>query len=357
MKPIPLFERFPTLAAKVPWTPIVAGPTPIEPLSMPSRQLMRASLSVKREDLSHAILGGNKVRGLEFLLGDAVRRKVDSLITFGAAGSNHVAATAFHARALGIDTTALLISQPWAAYVARNLHDGVNAGARLVPVNALTAGPRLIYEWLRLKQAGRRVRIVPPGGTTPMSCLGHVNAALELRAQIDAGLIPRPDYLVVGLGSLGTAAGLLLGCRLAGLATRIISVVVFHRWFCTAGRCTALARRTLRFMQTLDPAVPDIAIQTNDFEVISSALGGGYAHATREATELSLQLCAAGPSLDQTYTGKTLAGALDWIETNKLQGIVVYWHTYHHRPALTVDETKALEAKLPHKLHKYLRQP
>lgn len=356
MKPIPLFERFPTLAERVPWTPIVAAPTPVQPLPELATHFGLASLNVKREDQTHPVIGGNKVRGLEFLLGDALQRKADSLITFGAAGSNHVAATAHHARTLGMDTTALTISQPHAPYVARNLFDEVAAGARLISVNPLTAGPRFLHEWLRLRWRGRRARIIPPGGTTPLSCLGHVNAALELRAQIDAGLLPTPDYLFVGLGSLGTAAGVLLGCRLAGLSTGIVGVVVFHRWYCTAGRCAALARRTLDFMRKLDSSVPNIEIQRNDFEVIPNALGRGYAHATREAAELTRQLCDWNAmTLDQSYTSKTLAGALAWIEARRLhERNLLYWHTYHHRPRLSVEDMQALAAALPSALRRYL---
>ncbi len=359
MKPIPLFERFPVLAERVPWTPIVNSPTPINDLPALSQHYGLTSLSIKWEDRTHPVIGGNKVRGLEFLLGDALQQKADSLITFGAAGSNHVAATAYHARALGMDTTALVISQPSAPYVARNLFDEMASGARLIPVNPITALPKFLHEWLRQRRRGRRVRMIPPGGTTSMSCLGHVNAALELRSQIDAGLLPSPDYIFVGLGSLGTAAGVLLGCRLAGLSTRIAGVVVFNRWYCTAGRCAALARRTLHFMRERDPSVPDIEITRSDFEVISNALGRGYAHATIEATELTRQLSGwSAMTLDQSYTSKALAGALAWIESRRQQSRnLLFWHTYHHRSPLSEEETNALAARLPQSLRKYLVWP
>lgn len=358
MKPIPLFERFPVLASRVPWTPIVVAPTQIKTLPELATHFGLASLSVKCEDQTHPVIGGNKVRGLEFLLGDALQRKTKALITFGAAGSNHVAATAYHARALGIDTTALTISQPHAPYVARNLFDEVAAGATLIPVNPMTAGPRFLYEWLRLRRQDRKVQIIPPGGTSPLSCLGHVSAAFELRAQIDAGRLPPPDYLFVGMGSLGTAAGLLLGCRLAGLITRIAGVVVFNRWYCTAGRCAALARRTLRFMRAVDPSVPQIAIQRGDFDVISTALGRGYAHATSEAAKLTRLLSELNAmALDQSYTSKTLAGAIAWIEAQRLHGKnLLYWHTYHHRTPLTDEESRNVRAKLPRALRRYLPQ-
>ncbi len=353
MSSLPLFEQFPALAERVPWTPLVVAPTAVDLLADLSHSHGIERLYCKREDQTHPVLGGNKVRGLEFLLADALRRKAHALFTFGATGSNHIAATAYHARTFGMSLTALAISQPFAPYVARNLHDGMAADARIVAVNPITAGPRFAFEWLRLRRSGRRVRIIPPGGTTPLSCLGHVNAALELRSQIDAGLLPPPDYLFVSMGSLGTAAGLLLGCRLAGLKTRIVGVVVFNRWFCTAGRCAALARRTLRFMRERDPSVPDMEITRADLDVTSTSLGRGYAHPTLESTALGAHLSSV--TLDQTYSSKTLAGALDWIKTHNLQiRNLLYWHTYHYRSPLTADETKSLESKLPRAMRHFV---
>lgn len=359
MTPLPLFERFPALAHAVPWTPIVHTPTPIEMLAGLAERRGLANLYVKREDKTHPVVGGNKVRGLEFLLADAKRRNADTLVTFGAVGSNHVAATAHHGRQLGFNTTAFVMAQPHAAYVPRNLADGIAARARLIPINPITAAPKVIAEWLRLRLCKTRCRWIPPGGTTPLACLGHVNAALELREQIDAGVLPEPDYLIVGMGSLGTAAGLMLGCKLARLRTRIMGVVVFHRWFCTPGRCAALARRTLRFMMRHDPSILPVNIEASDFDVVGTALGKGYAHATDSSAALTRELIDSGElTLDAAYTSKTLSGGLAWIEQQEHRNkTVLYWHTFHARPALEGAESQRVNAALPGAIRPYIAPP
>jgi len=359
MTPPPLFQRFPALAAAVPWTRILSAPTPVETLSRLADRCGLKRLYVKREDATHDIAGGNKVRGLEFLLADALQRKADTLVTFGAAGSNHVAATAHHGRELGFKTTAFVMAQPPAAYVPCNLAIDIAAGATLIPVNPLTAAPRLLIEWVRMRRRHTRARWIPPGGTTPLSCLGHVNAALELRAQIDAGLLPAPDHLIVGLGSLGTAAGLLLGCRLAGLPTQIVGVVVFSRLFCTARRCAALARRTLRFMQRRDPSVPNVDIRADDVAIVGTSLGKGYAHATPESAALASDMAAADElQLDAAYTSKALSGGLNWAARHAHRDAnILYWHTYHAKPRPTAEQLQHLEAALPPALRRYLICP
>jgi len=100
--PLPLFARFPGTAA-LPLAGIAVLPTPLEPLAAP--WLEREPLGevfVKRDDLTSGVYGGNKVRKLDFLLGDAVTQGATSVLTFGAYGSNHALATAVHARALGL---------------------------------------------------------------------------------------------------------------------------------------------------------------------------------------------------------------------------------------------------------------
>src|SRR5439155_6166400 len=137
---------------------------------------------------------------------------------------------------------------------------------------------------------GRRPYLIPPGGTSPLACLGHVNAALELREQIDAGLLPPPDFIFVPLGSLGTAAGLTVGCALAGLTARVVGVVVFHPLYCTARRWALLARRTAALMRAHDPSVPELAISSSRLTVLRDALGKGYGHFTQASVRLARQL-------------------------------------------------------------------
>ncbi|MFQ5423665.1 MAG: 1-aminocyclopropane-1-carboxylate deaminase/D-cysteine desulfhydrase [Phycisphaerae bacterium] len=349
--PFALFERFPRLAAAVPRLPLGAWPTSVTPLARFAEAHGLASLHAKREDRSHPECGGSKLRGVEFLLADARRRGATAIVTFGAAGSHHVRTTAWHARRLGMDTTGLVFAQPPAEYVRCNLLAGLATGTRFVPVNPATVGPRLLIAWLRARRGGRPC-IIPPGGSSPLACLGHVNAAFELKRQIDAGDAPDPDVIFVPLGSLGTAAGLAVGIRLAGLAARLVGVVTYHRWYCTPGRWAALARRTHRLMRRLDETVPDIRIDKAGLAVVPTALGAGYGHFTGESVGLARELHATeGLELDGTYTAKTLAGAMGYIERHGLREAgLLYWHTYQPPPV-----ARPQPESVPRDLRRYFR--
>jgi 1-aminocyclopropane-1-carboxylate deaminase/D-cysteine desulfhydrase-like pyridoxal-dependent ACC family enzyme len=332
---LPLFETFPRLAHSIPWTPIGHWPTPVTEARHFANEHGLNALYVKREDLSHPECAGNKIRGLEFVLGDAVRHGTKTILTLGVVGSHHICRTAWHARRCGMDTIAVVIDQPAAEYVRRNLAAALACGATVVPANRATLLPKLAGQFAKAwVQQGRRPYYLAPGGTSPLSCLGQVNAAMELKRQIAAGQLDEPDYLYVALGSLGTAAGLLVGCKLAGLRTRLVGVVASYRWFCTAGRWARLARRIHRLMRRLDAGVPRIDIDTSELTVVGTALGDGYAR----PTEASLRLAAAFRSaesieLDSTYTAKTLDGAVQFIENFRLHNKVhLFWHTYHSMP-------------------------
>lgn len=324
-----LFEIYPRLAERVPWVGLGQWPTPLFEAKKFATQHGLKALYVKREDLSHPVMAGNKVRGLEFLLGEARRRGVRRIVTFSSEGSHHICRTAWHARQLGIDTTAVTVPQPDAPYVRENLRVGASVGTKYLRASYLTVVPKVIGKLLS-RRDGRRPYYVPPGGTSPLACLGHVNAAFELKKQIDAGEMPEPEFLYVALGSLGTAAGLAVGCQLAGLRTRLVGVVTSYQWYCTRGRWARMARRVHRLMRRMDSSVPSIDLRASELRIVRSALGRGYAHPTDEATALAQEFHdLEGIALDQTYTSKTLHGAMQFIERGSWENHVhLFWHTY-----------------------------
>lgn len=333
---MPLFQRFPRLAEAVAWQPIGDWPTPVVSAENFAAAHHLDSLHIKREDLSHATCGGNKVRGLEFLLGDAVRRNIRTLVVFGAGGSHHLCKTAWHARPLGIDTVAVIVPQPDAEYVRRNLAWGKAAGTIYIHAKVATLVPKLAWQLLKHRVGPNRrpASLIPPGGSSAISCLGHVNAAFELKQQIDAGQLPPPDTIYLALGSLGMAAGLALGCQLAGLSTRLVGVTVSYRWYCTARRWARFARRAWRLMRRMDPSVPDVNIDPTRLTVVNSALGDGYAKPTPRGQALARQLeDCEGLRLDPTYTAKALDGAMQHIRSNGLEHAAhLFWQSYHEMP-------------------------
>ena len=112
-----LFREYPELGKSIPRVSLGNFPTPVHQLD----KMGCANLWIKRDDLSSPVYGGNKIRKLEFILGEAKRRKSAHIITFGGIGTNHGLATAIFCNKLGISCTLLLFSQPVTAGVKTNL--------------------------------------------------------------------------------------------------------------------------------------------------------------------------------------------------------------------------------------------
>ncbi len=354
----PLFDAFPALAARLPRLSLGEFPTPVTRLEGLGSELGMRHIYAKRDDLSSPLYGGNKVRKLELLLAQALRRGKRGVITVGAAGSNHVLATVLHARRLGLEGTALLLDQPNAAYVRRNLLLDLRAGARLVHVPGPAALlPALAWE-MRGRAAGRHHApyFITLGGSSPLSCLGYVNAALELKDQVRQGLLPEPELVFVAAGTLGTAAGLELGLRLAGLRARVAGVAVVERWACNRLRWARLINRASLLMRRLGAEAPLISVRPRDLFMIGDMLGEGYARFTPEGVEAVRSARELdGIELDGTYTGKAFAGMLHIVRKEGLRDRpVLFWHTLSAAHPHVED---ADFHRLPPAFHRYFEEP
>lgn len=350
---LPLFRAWPGLRDRLPRASLGDWPTPLQSLQRFAADTRTPNLWVKREDLSRSAGGGNKVRGLEFLLGAAHAARVDEILTIGAAGSFHVRATAVGAASLGMRVTALVVHQPNAAYVSRNLAAAIDAGAHVTPVRLPALPFAFALRWLAARRGGRRACVIPPGGTSPLACIGHVNAFLELKEQIDRGEMPRPETIFVPLGSLGTAAGLAAGMALSGLPCRIVGVNVFSRWYCTRGRWRRLAEQTLRLLRSLDDSVPQARIDASCLTVEHGELGPGYAHFTEAGVAAAHRLFEAERiPVDGTYTAKMYAAVLKFLtQSPQPQRNVLVWHTYSRGPSPNRPQ------QVPAGLERYFSQP
>jgi D-cysteine desulfhydrase len=215
-----LFRNYPELKQKIVWLPLGTFPTPVHPL----RRLGYENLWVKRDDMSSSVYGGNKVRKLEFILAKARKRNTQHIVTFGGIGTNHGLATAIFCDRLGIDCTLLLFRQPVTGQVKQNL-------LLFEKYHAVTIYKKTRWHTVLAYYLLHRIRhpgacYVFAGGSNPAGTIGYVNAAFELKGQIDSGEIPEPAVVFCPLGSGGTLAGLSLGFALAGLKTRSIGVRV-----------------------------------------------------------------------------------------------------------------------------------
>ncbi len=356
----PLFTRYPRLVQRCPYRPLGDWPTPVERLPLLAERLGIGRLFIKRDDISGRPYGGNKVRKLEFLLGDALQRGARAILTFGRAGSNHALATAVYGRAAGLETIAMLLPQPNAHCVRRNLLWSLALDAELhlqatTPVLAADA----LYQFVRsLLRRGRPPLIVPPGGSSPVGTLGYVNAAFELQGQVEAGLLPEPDLIYVTAGTMGTAAGLILGLRLAGLQSRVVAVRVVEEAYVNGKGMVQLIRRTNHHLQRLDGAVPNLTIDVDDFDLRGEFYGGAYGRFTPECmSAVSLMEETAALRLEGTYTGKSCATLIDDAARGLLADkTVLFWHTANSQPAPAEVET-ADYRQLPRAFHPYFERP
>ena len=326
---LPLLQRFPSLAV-LPRARLGRFPSPVMPLAPAALDdavgSAEPALWVKRDDLDAPVAAGNKVRALEFLLGRV--RLGDTVLTLGGEGSTHVLATAVHARRLGARTVAVR----W----RHDMHDAARLVARrsaelcaqTVSVRGGAVAGVLVAGLLRRRQRAGQLHFVPIGGSTPLGTLGHVNAALELADQIDAGELPAPRRVVVPFGSGGTAAGLALGFAIAGLRTVVTAVRVAPRAATNRLRLLLLARATRRLIERLERA--PVRAGRLRIEVVHGYYGGAYGRPLAAGARAARIFQAlGGPGLEATYSEKAFAAALDL--ARREGGPVLFWLTFDPR--------------------------
>lgn len=351
--PFPLYDRYPSLATSLRRLPLHQGPTPVAELT----QLGGKAVWVKNDGLYGTIYGGNKPRKLEFILPDVQRSGATTIVTVGGLGTHHGLATALYARQQGLRTVLLLVDQPVDDVVRRELCWFQEAGAVLHHTANAWRTRLLVLPFLLRYTDWRRRKlpyVLPPGGSTPLSNLGYVNAALELADQVASKELPEPKTIVVALGSAGTAAGLALGLRLAGMRSRLVGVRVSDILALTPEGVARLANATARLMRRRGADIPSSGVDPADITVVSDWLGPGYGSPTPEGKRAQALLQEKhGIALDLTYTAKTMAALLALLEDGRLDGPTLYWHTYNALPPPFPEPGPEDYRRLPRAFHRF----
>lgn len=287
---------------ELPWTrvPLLPAPTPIERAG--------PALWVKREDRAGTLYGGNKVRKLEYLLGDALEIGGE-VLSIGAIGSHHLLATAVYGSRQGIRVHGVVSPQPDHPHVRENARALHAHAEKLWPARSALEVP---VAWTRARLAIRAFRGVPPvtipvGGSNVLGATGWVGGGLEIAAQVREGQLPAPARVVVPLGSGGTAAGLLVGLRLGGLESEVVGVRVVPAAMGNALRVRTLARRTLARLRR-EGGAP--AVRLTGFTVVERQYGDGYGVATAAGEEAMRAAADLGLTLEPTYSAKAFAEVL-----------------------------------------------
>ncbi len=304
--------------------------TPLETLGNLSTHVGGAPLVVKRDDLTPLGMGGNKVRQLEFYLGEALAGGADTVLITGAVQSNYVRLTAAAARRLGMRCHAQLearVDRHDAAYresgnvlldriFGATIHhydqgeDEAGADARLESIAATLAAD------------GHRPYVIHLGpGHPSLGALGYVDAARELVAQtesvgLDAG------HVVVASGSGATHAGLLFGLRLFGADLPVTGACVRRDASRQRERIASHCESLAELLGVRNPVTAADIVCDDRF------LAPGYGRSGPAAREaIALAAHCEGLLVDPVYTAKSLACAIDIAGTRATAGAVLFLHT------------------------------
>jgi L-cysteate sulfo-lyase len=314
--------------AQFPRVKLCQAPTPLELLPNLTKALGGPQIWMKRDDLTGMGLGGNKVRKLEFLAGEAVAQGADHLVTQGAVQSNHVRQTAAVAMKLGMRCTAVLehrIETNDPAYLGSGnvLLDKIMGVELQYRPGGSDMQAAIDEVGAVIQHAGGKPYVIPGGGSNPVGATGYAAVAAELVQQTnEMGL--RVDRLVHATGSAGTQAGLVAGLHAMSSPIRVLGIGVRNPKDKQEAAVLKLARATLERLG-VDRELPAEAVEAN-----CDYVGPGYGRPTPGMIEAVQMLARTeGIFLDPVYSGKGMAGLIDLVRTGAFtqRENVVFLHT------------------------------
>jgi D-cysteine desulfhydrase len=300
-------------------------PTPLERIrfrtSRNDFKKRKNEFLIKRDDYTGSDFLGNKIRKLEYLLFEAKKQRTDLIFTCGSDQSNHVRATASAAAKLSIKTRLYLWGKE------KNTADGnlfldTMFGSEIIYLNKneySNVDEIMTEERKKLVKNGRRVYVIPAGGSTTLGIWGYISFMDELKKQID---LKKVHGIFSACGSGGTAAGLLIGSALNKLKLKIFAVNVLH----------SKEDIKKKILQLAEGAVLDYKlnciISESDLEIIDGYSTEGYKNISQKKIKLIKEFAGStGILLDPAYTGKAFAAYSDLILQKGKGKSVIFLHT------------------------------
>ena len=310
---------------KLPRFPLAQLPTPVERLTRLSRELGGPELLIKRDDQTGLALGGNKTRKLEFLVGDALAQGADTLVTVGAAQSNHCRQTAAAAAKAGLKCE-LILNGDKPEMPNGNLLLNRLFGAREHWIDRTERAAKLREISEQLRAQGRKPYAITVGGSNGVGATGYVLAMIELMEQLCATK-QRVDHILFGTSSGGTQAGIEVGARITGFNGKLHGLSIDkndpeHLEYESevaqiANDCAAYVGAEVRLTKA-------------DISVVYGFMGEGYGvvgELEREAIRLMAR--CEGIVLDPVYAGRAFGALVALIRKGVFQRgeTVLFWHT------------------------------
>ena len=312
-----------TTAPPIPRVELAYAPTPLLKLERLSAEL-GVELWVKRDDLTGLLETGNKIRKLEFLIGEALAQNANTLITCGTLQSNCCRCVAAVCARLGLRAVLALKGGRPAEYDGNLLLDRL-LGADIK--YCTDAEWEKIDETMqdlaaRERAAGRVPYVIPESGATVVGALGYLACGQELAQQVRHGA-PEFDTIVITNFSGGSQAGLLMAKQLTNLRADIVGIPI--AWEAARVRAyvgEVIDRARSRYGFAVRPPA--------EVRLLDGYQGAGRAAVRRDELDTMLKLARLeGIVLDPVYTAKAFSGLLDTIrrDPSALGHRVCFVHT------------------------------
>jgi D-cysteine desulfhydrase len=295
-------------------------PTPIDKLTRLSHSLGGPDLILKRDDQTGLAFGGNKTRKLEYLLGDAISKNADMVLSTGAAQSNHCRQTAAAAAHCGLDCTLVLVGpepeKPSANYFLDTL-----LGAKIVWTEKTTRDETLEQTFTNAKESGSTPYLIPYGGSNALGAYAYYQAYQELLSQY--GDERMPDWIVLASSSGGTQAGLDLARQVFG-GPQVLGISVDEPELHLRETVARISRDLAELLSL------QIELDSDQINIDANYTAEGYG-ILNDLDRKAIRIFAEkeGILLDPVYTGRAAGGLLDLIENGFFDSRqkVLFWHT------------------------------
>jgi D-cysteine desulfhydrase len=290
-------------------------PTPVQEITFNAKKFL-----IKRDDLTGMELSGNKVRKLEYILAQAKREKADIIFTCGGEQSNHARATAIASARLGMNCKLFLWGED-SSIAEGNLFLDRLSGCEISFLNQKNysqVNEIMFEERQKLIRKGKKVYVIPEGGSTTLGIWGYISFMQELSKQIDLNKI---DGILTAAGSGGTAAGLMLGSALLGVKLKVYAVNVLYSEKVMKNKIIQLAEAG-----NLDYKL-GLKVSKDNLIMLDGYSEEGYKHILADKVRVIKSFFwQTGILLDPAYTGKAFT-AFDENFLSKSREKVLFLHT------------------------------
>ena len=298
-------------------------PTPLVELSRLSHFLGGPKIFMKRDDLTGLALGGNKTRKLEYILADALKQGCDTIITAGAAQSNHCRQTAAAAAQLNLECHLLLGGEAPSKVQGNLLLDHI-FDAQIHWTGSNRKGEDIARLFTQLTAAGKKPYVVPYGGSNELGAVSFIEAVAEIQQQQTANDF---SHVVFASSSGGTHAGLILGKHIYKQSFELVGINIDK----DSNASLPFDQQIIQLVNSTAKLIGlDYAFSPDQLILNSDYVGEGYGVIGAQENEaIALTAKYEGILLDPVYTGRAMAGLIHLIRSGNItkSDKVLFWHT------------------------------